>query len=136
MKRREFITVLGAAAAWPFAARGQPSAITVIGFLSSGSPEAFAPYVVEFRRGLAETGRVEGSALAIDFRWAEGQYDRLPELAEGLVRRGVSLIVATGGFVSAQAASAATASIPIVFTSGSTRLRSAWCRASTSLAVT
>jgi putative tryptophan/tyrosine transport system substrate-binding protein len=118
MKRREFITVLGAAAAWPLAARGQQSAITVIGFLSSGSPEAFAPYVVEFRRGLAETGRVEGSALAIDFRWAEGQYDRLPELAEGLVRRGVSLIVATGGFVSAHAARAATASIPIVFTSG------------------
>jgi putative tryptophan/tyrosine transport system substrate-binding protein len=118
MKRREFITVLGAAAAWPLAARGQQSAITVIGFLNSGSPEAFAPYVVEFRRGLAETGRVEGSAIAIDFRWAEGQYDRLPELAEELVRRGVSLIVATGGIVSAQAARTATASIPIVFTSG------------------
>jgi putative ABC transport system substrate-binding protein len=74
--------------------------------------------VVEFRRGLAETGHVEGGALAIDFRWAEGQYDRLPELAEDLVRREVSLIVATGGIVSAQAARAATASIPIVFTSG------------------
>jgi putative tryptophan/tyrosine transport system substrate-binding protein len=118
MRRREFITVFGTAVAWLPAARGQQPATTVIGFLSSGSPEAFAPYVVEFRRGLAETGRVEGSALAIDFRWAEGQYDRLPELAEGLVRRGVSLIVATGGFVSAQAARAATASIPIVFTSG------------------
>jgi putative tryptophan/tyrosine transport system substrate-binding protein len=118
MKRRDFITVLGAAAAWPLAARGQQPAITVIGFLNSGSSEGFAPYVVEFRRGLAETGHAEGSALAIDFRWAEGRYDRLPELAEGLVRRGVSLIVATGGILSAQAARAATPSIPIVFTSG------------------
>jgi putative ABC transport system substrate-binding protein len=118
MKRREFITVLGAVAAWPLAARGQQPAKTVIGFLNSGSSEGFSPYVVEFRRGLAETGRVEGSALAIDFRWAEGQYDRLPELAEELVRRGVSLIVATGGILSAQAARAATASTPIVFTSG------------------
>jgi putative tryptophan/tyrosine transport system substrate-binding protein len=122
MKRREFITVLGAAAAWPVVARGQQSAKTVIGFLNSGSSEGFAPYVVEFRRGLAETGHVEGSALGIDFRWAEGQYDRLPELAEGLVRRGVSLIVATGGILSAQAARAATASIPIVFTSGYDRV--------------
>jgi putative ABC transport system substrate-binding protein len=118
MKRREFISVLGAAAAWPLAARGQQPAKTVIGFLNSGSSEGFAPYVVEFRRGLAETGRVEGSALAIDFRWAEGQYDRLPALAEELVRRGVSLIVATGGILSAQAARVATTSIPIVFTSG------------------
>jgi putative ABC transport system substrate-binding protein len=117
MKRREFITVL-CAAAWPLAARGQQSAITVIGFLNSGSSEGFAPYVVEFRRGLAETGHVEGSALAIDFRWAEGQYDRLPELAKELVRPGVSLIVATGGIQSAQAARALTASIPIIFTSG------------------
>jgi putative ABC transport system substrate-binding protein len=118
MKRRQFITVMGAAAAWPFTARGQQSAITIIGFLSSGSSEAFAPYVVEFRRGLAETGRVEGTTLAIDFRWAEGRYDRLPGLAEELVRRGVSLIVATGGAISAQAARVATASIPIVFASG------------------
>jgi putative tryptophan/tyrosine transport system substrate-binding protein len=118
MKRREFITIFGAAAAWPLAARGQQSATTVIGFLNSGSSEGFAPYVVEFRRGLAETGHAEGSALAIDFRWAEGRYDRLPELAQGLVRRRVSLIVATGGILSAQAARAASASIPIVFTSG------------------
>jgi putative tryptophan/tyrosine transport system substrate-binding protein len=118
MKRREFITILGAAVAWPLPASGQQSATTVIGFLNSGTSDGFAPYVVEFRRGLAETGHVEGSALGIDFRWAEGQYDRLPELAEGLVRRGVSLIVATGGILSAQAARAATASIPIVFTSG------------------
>jgi ABC-type uncharacterized transport system substrate-binding protein len=118
MKRREFITLLGAATAWPLAARGQQSATTIIGFLSTGSLEGFAPYVAEFRRGLADTGRIEGSALAIDFRWAEGRFDRLPELAEALVRRGVSLIVATGGSISAQAAKAATASIPIVFTSG------------------
>ena len=118
MRRRELITILGAAAAWPLAARSQQPAITVIGFLSSASPEAFAPYVVAFRGGLAETGHVEGSALAIDFRWAEGQYARLPALAEELVRRGVSLIVATGGIVSAQAAIAATASIPIVSSIG------------------
>jgi putative ABC transport system substrate-binding protein len=119
MKRREFITVvLGAAAAWPLAARGQAAGKTIIGFLNSGSSEGFAPYVVEFRRGLAETGHVEGSVLAIDFRWADGQYDRLPVLAKELVRPGVSLIVATGGILSAQAARAATASIPIVFTSG------------------
>jgi putative tryptophan/tyrosine transport system substrate-binding protein len=119
MKRREFISVLGGAvAAWPLAAHGQPSATTVIGFLSTGSLQGFAPYVVEFRKGLADTGHIEGSTLVIDFRWAEGQFDRLPELAEELVRRGVSLIVATGGSISAQAAKAATASIPIVFTSG------------------
>src|SRR3984893_13783467 len=118
MRRRELITILGAAAAWPLAARSQQPAITVIGFLSSASPEAFAPYVVAFRGGLAETGHVEGSALAIDFRWAEGQYARLPALAEELVGGGVALIVATGGIVSAQAAIAATASIPIVSSIG------------------
>ena len=83
MKRREFISVLGGAvAAWPLAAHGQPSATTVIGFLSTGSLQGFAPYVVEFRKGLADTGHIEGSTLVIDFRWAEGQFDRLPALAE------------------------------------------------------
>jgi putative tryptophan/tyrosine transport system substrate-binding protein len=118
VKRREFITLLGGAAAWPFAARAQQPALRVIGFLSSASPDAFAPYVAAFRGGLVETGHVEGNGLAIEFRWAEGQYARLPALAEELVRRGVSLITATGGIMSAQAARAATASIPIVFTSG------------------
>jgi putative ABC transport system substrate-binding protein len=119
MKRREFITLLGGGAvAWPFAVRAQQPAATVIGFLSSASSDAFAPYVAAFRAGLAETGHVEGGSLVIEFRWADGQYARLPGMADELVRRGVSLIVATGGIVSAQSAKAATASIPIVFTSG------------------
>jgi putative tryptophan/tyrosine transport system substrate-binding protein len=118
VRRRDIITLLGGAAAWPLAARAQQPALRVIGFLSSASPDAFTPYVAAFRGGLAETGHVEGSGLAIEFRWAEGQYARLPGLAEELVRRGVSLITATGGIMSAQAARAATASIPIVFTSG------------------
>ena len=118
LRRRDFITAIGATAVWPLALRAQQPATTVIGFLSSASSEAFAPYVAAFRAGLAETGHVEGSSLVIEFRWADGQYDRLPSLAEEFVRRGVSLIVATGGIVSAQSAKAATRSIPIVFTSG------------------
>ena len=118
MRRRDFITAIGAAVVWPLAVRAQQPATTVIGFLSSASSDAFSPYVAAFRAGLAETGHVEASSLIIEFRWADGQYARLPALADELVRRGVSLIVATGGIVSAQSAKAATASIPIVFTSG------------------
>jgi putative ABC transport system substrate-binding protein len=118
MRRRELITLLGVAAIRPLAVRAQQPAITVIGFLSSASADAFRPYVAAFRAGLAETGHVEGSSLAIEFRWADGQYSRLPALAEELVRRGVSLIVATGGIASAQSARAVTSSVPIVFTSG------------------
>jgi putative tryptophan/tyrosine transport system substrate-binding protein len=119
MQRRDFLGFLGGAAVtWPLAVRAQQPAATVIGFLSSASSDAFAPYVAAFRAGLAETGHVEGSSLIIEFRWADGQYARLPALADELVRREVSLIVASGGIVSAQAAKAATASIPIVFNSG------------------
>jgi len=118
MRRRQFLGVVGSAAAWPLTAHAQQPAMTVIGFLSSASSEAYAPYVAAFRAGLAETGHVENSGLTIEFRWADGQYSRLPALAEELVRRGVSLIVATGGIASAQSARAATSSIPIVFTSG------------------
>jgi putative tryptophan/tyrosine transport system substrate-binding protein len=118
LERRAFITLLGGAAAWPTVALAQQPGVRVIGFLSSASPDAFAPYVAAFRGGLAETGHLEGSGLTLEFRWAEGQYARLPALAEELVRRGVFLITATGGIMSAQAARAATASIPIVFTSG------------------
>jgi putative ABC transport system substrate-binding protein len=118
MRRRQFLGVVGGAAAWPFTVHAQQPAMPVIGFLSSASSEAFAPYVAAFRAGLAETGHVENRDLTIEFRWADGQYSRLPALAEELIRRGVSLIVATGGIVSAQSARAATSSIPIVFTSG------------------
>jgi len=96
----------------------QQPATTAIGFLSSASADAYTPYVAAFRAGLAETGHVEGNSLAVEFRWADSQYSRLRALAEDLVRRRVSLIVATGGIASAQAAKAATTSIPIVFTSG------------------
>jgi putative tryptophan/tyrosine transport system substrate-binding protein len=115
IRRRKFIALLGGAAAWPFEARGQQPAIPVIGFLDTRSPDVLVDRLRGFRRGLNETGYVEGENVAIDYRWADNQLDKIPMQAAELVRRQVAVIVASGGPFVVLAAKAATTTIPIVF---------------------
>jgi putative tryptophan/tyrosine transport system substrate-binding protein len=123
MRRREFIALVGSATAWAFAARAQQTGGPVIGFLSSRSPAESEAVVSAFRQGLGEAGYVAGQNVAIDYRWAKGNYDRLPALAAELIGLRVALIFAAGGPPSALAAKAATSSIPIVFSAVSDPVR-------------
>ena len=118
MRRREFISLIGGAAAWPFVANAQQPAQPVVGFLSSQSPDTYSPFPAAFREGLKEQGFSDGENVTIEYRWAHGQLDRVPAMAAELVNLKADVIAATGGVAVALAVKAATTSIPIVFNSG------------------
>jgi putative ABC transport system substrate-binding protein len=118
MRRRKFITLVGGAVAWPFAVRAQQLAMPLIGFLNSQSASSFSHLVAGFQQGLREAGFLEGQNIQIEYRWAEGQSEQLPALANDLVRRGITVLVATGGEPAALAAKDSTQTIPIVFLIG------------------
>jgi len=122
--RRQFITALGGAAAWPLAAHAQQVAMPVIGFLHGGSAVVFTEQVAAYREELRAAGYVEGQNIAIEYRWAEGRFENLPALADELVRRHVTVIAAIGGDIVARAAMKATSAIPIVFMVGQDVIRS------------
>jgi putative ABC transport system substrate-binding protein len=123
MRRREFLTIIGGASAWPLAARAQQPAVPVIGFMGLETADRYADRLGPFHQGLKETGFVEGQNVAVEYRWAQGHYDRYPEMAAEFVRRQVTVIAATGGEPSPQSAKAATQTIPVVFTANGDPVR-------------